>query len=218
MTLPRIAIVDYGSSNLQSVKNALGRIGVDVRVAATGADLAAADGIVLPGVGSFAMAMSNLNQSGIRGALEAEVIVRKKPFLGICLGMQMLARHSDEGGYTEGLGWIDAQVIHLQHTRTMNIPHTGWTYIDLQGASSLFDGIPDNRRCFYFVHSYSVRCADDAVLARCQDDQNIVAALGQDNIFATQFHPEKSAAAGRQLLMNFRDVVTQGAGELACAD
>lgn len=218
MVLPKLAIVDYGSSNLQSVQNALGRIGVDVRVAATPADLAAADGIVLPGVGSFAKAMHNLNESGIRDALESEVIRKRKPFLGICLGMQMLAKHSDEGGYTEGLGWLNAQVVHLQHTRTMNIPHTGWTYVEMQGDPALFADIPQDRRCFYFVHSYSVRCDDDVVLARCQDDKNIVAALGQDNIFATQFHPEKSAAAGRQLLVNFRDYILQDVRDMACAD
>lgn len=218
MASPSLAIVDYGSSNIQSVKNALSRIGVDVRVAMTAADLAEADGIVLPGVGSFAKAMSNLNESGVRDALEIEVIVKQKPFLGICLGMQLLAKHSDEGGHTDGLGWLDAEVVHLQHTRTMNIPHTGWTYIDTQGGHTLFQGIPADRQCFYFVHSYAVRCADNIVLATCQDDSSIVAALGQGNILGTQFHPEKSAAAGCQLLANFRNSILQDAGDIADAN
>lgn len=204
---PKFKIVDYGSSNLRSVYNAIKRLDVECKFAATPSDLREADAIILPGVGAFAHAMDNLDASGIRDALENEVVNKGKPFLGICLGMQMLANHSEEGEGRRGLGWIDGSVKHLDHTISEHVPNIGWRFIISDHESPMFDGLTVEKRCFYFVHSYALECDENMIEGRCRGNEKIVAAIRHQNLFGTQFHPEKSAHAGHQLLSNFNNYV-----------
>jgi len=203
----KFKIVDYGSSNLRSVYNAINRLDVDCSFAMTPADLQKADAIILPGVGAFAHAMKNLDSSGLRDALENEIMNKGKPFLGICLGMQILANHSEEGAGSRGLGWIDGEVKQLDHTKSEHVPNIGWRFITSERESVLFNQLTLEQRCFYFVHSYALECDEKLVDGRCRGNEKIVAAIHHQNLFGTQFHPEKSSRAGHQLLTNFHDYV-----------
>lgn len=200
-----IAIVNYGIGNLDSVLRACRKCEAEAVIATEPEQIEAADHIVLPGVGSFAKAMHFLEQSGLRPIIERKTFDEKTPLLGICLGYQMLTRHSEEGD-AKGLGWIDGETRRFRFddiTPPLKIPHMGWNDLDRRKASPLLDGI-DARACFYFAHSYCVHCDDkDAVLATSRYGYDFVSAIHRDNIFGTQFHPEKSHANGLQLLRNF---------------
>lgn len=203
----KVAIVDYGMGNLGSVRRALAELGASAVIAEQPAQLAEAERIILPGVGSFADGMAHLDGRGWSEAIRRQVQENGKPLLGICLGMQLLAGSGSEGGNgndTPGLNLIPGDVVRLDTLGcTLRIPHVGWNAITLPGESRLFTGIPPATD-FYFVHSYAFRpaCPED-VLASTEYGIPVVAAVGRGHVFGTQFHPEKSSKAGFRLLKNF---------------
>ncbi|WP_454021053.1 imidazole glycerol phosphate synthase subunit HisH [Azospirillum sp. Marseille-Q6669] len=196
-------IVDYGMGNLASVAGAIRFLGYSATVANDAASLAAADVIILPGVGAFGQAMANLCRFGLIEALDREVHGKGKPFLGVCLGMQLLAEHSTEEGAHQGLGWIPGRVERIgQNDPGLRVPHVGWNGVSPGPADSLFaDRGADV--AYYFDHSYHLICPPDIVAATCTYGDELVAAVHTGTIFATQFHPEKSQTAGLKLLRRF---------------
>jgi len=199
-----IAVVDYGMGNLHSVRHALDMVGAEVCVTQRPEDLRAAERIILPGVGAFGECVKNLKASGLVETLQDEVIQKGKPFFGICLGMQVLAREGHEMGVHQGLGWLSAAVKRFEvEAQGLKVPHVGWNEIILQREIPLFNGLR-KAPTFYFVHSYHL-VPDDAALtlAICDYGGPFTAAVQHDNIFATQFHPEKSQQNGLRLLENF---------------
>jgi imidazole glycerol-phosphate synthase subunit HisH len=201
---PRVAIVDYGMGNLHSVKRKLERIGVDPHVTADPDDVLRADKLLLPGVGHFGRAMEQLDSLGLLPALNEAVVHQKTPILGICLGMQLLATGSEEGG-TRGLGWIDADVVRfkIDDTRRFKVPHMGWNGVQVTRPNPLLEEATE-RSEFYFVHSFHMACRDEADVA-CLTEYSypFVSAVQRENVFGVQFHPEKSHDAGEDLLRNF---------------
>ena len=200
-----VAVVDYGLSNLTCVRAAIDRLGHDSTVAARPEDLDGADRIVLPGVGAFGDAMANLNAAGMVEALNEAVHRKGTPFLGICLGAQLICKDSDEYGTHEGLGWADAHVRKLEPgAAALRVPHTGWDDVAAQGDSELFAGVPDDA-LFYYTHSHAIHANDkDIVRGTCDYGTNFAAVLRVgENIHATQFHPEKSQKYGLAMLGNF---------------
>ena len=196
-------VIDYGSGNLRSAAKALAAAGADVKVSAEAADLASAERIVLPGVGAFADCRAGLARlPGMIEMLEKVVHRAGRPFLGICVGMQLMADAGLEHGRHPGLGWIAGEVVHLA-PRPVKIPHMGWNELTLARAHPLFAGIADGAHG-YFVHSYHLRLADPAdLLASCDYAGPLTAAVARDNMAGVQFHPEKSQATGLRLLANF---------------
>jgi glutamine amidotransferase len=199
-----IAIVDYGMGNLLSVYHALEMIGSEPKICAAPEELREAERIILPGVGAFRDCIHSLRKQGFAEALHEEVIRKAKPFLAICLGLQVLGRRSFEGGEYEGFGWFEADVVRLQpQDPTLRVPQIGWNDVDYRPGSPLFAGVPAHAD-FYFVHSYYLRCDDPGdVEAQCDYGGPVTAAVRKNNIFATQFHPEKSQDFGLRLLENF---------------
>ena len=194
-----IAIVDYGMGNLRSVQKAFEFLGYDAAVTDQATSLADASHIVLPGVGAFRDAIRALESKGLDSVIKKEV-GKGKPFLGICLGMQMLFDRSLEDGEYAGLGLVGGEVVRFE--TVLKIPHIGWNTLFYNKKTALFDGIKDNN--FYFVHSYFVAPEDDALAAGTSSyGLPFVCAVARDNIFATQFHPEKSAASGLKIFSNF---------------
>jgi len=202
--MKRVAIVDYGMCNLDSVRRAFEECAGAPFVTDEPTDLADADLIVLPGVGAFPDAMANLRGRSLDKALDDEVLGNRVPFLGICLGMQLLATTGHEGGETAGLGWIDADVCRLRPTpEDTRVPHVGWNEVVPARETPLFDGMPQASD-FYFVHSYHVECHDDTdVVATTPYCGGFVSAIQRENIFAVQFHPEKSQERGFEVLRRF---------------
>ena len=199
-----IAIINYGMGNLHSVYKKLAELGVNPVIATTPEQILNADKILLPGVGHFEAAIRHLKEIGLYDALNEAVLVRKKPILGICLGMQLMARGSEEGN-ASGFGWLDADVIRFKIKDTIHhkVPQTGWNTIDICKESALFKDI-SNHSEFYFLHSYHYEVSKPAdILTKTQYEYDFVSAIEKDNIFGTQFHPEKSHGAGAQLLKNF---------------
>ena len=200
-----IAVVDYGMGNLRSMGKALEHVGAEVLVTADADDLRDAERIVLPGVGAFGEAIANLRATGLVEAMEEEVLRKGKPFLGVCVGMQLLARESVEHGRHTGLGWIEADVLPIElGGPEIRVPHTGWNALEVVGARDGPLGRVRPGEAFYFTHSFHVVPEDDAlVAARCEHGRSLVAAVAQDNILAVQFHPEKSQQAGLEFLADF---------------
>jgi len=210
-----VAVIDYGSGNLRSAAKALERavaeLGLDLAVAVTGEAerVAAAERIVLPGVGAFGDCMAGLSAlPGMRDALEDAVLRRGRPFLGICVGMQLMADHGIEHGRRPGLGWIAGEVGPLAPADpALKIPHMGWNELDVVAPHPVLAGLGDGeggRAHAYFVHSYALRCDDRAhVLATVDYGGPVAAVVGRDNMIGTQFHPEKSQSVGLALLRNF---------------
>jgi glutamine amidotransferase len=203
-----IAIVDYGMGNLRSVLNAFEVINAPARLTTAAADLREAHAIVVPGVGAFGDGMRNLTALGIVEALAEEVLVRKKPYLGICLGLQFLAREGREHGVTGGLGWLGGVVRRLAPAdAACKVPHMGWNDVTVVRDSELFRDV-DDRPVFYFLHGFQLdpageSSAESAVVATTQHGERVTAAVQRDNVFGVQFHPEKSQEAGLQVLRNF---------------
>lgn len=197
-----IAIIDYGVGNLGSVRNMLKRAGLHSEIADSEAQIAAADRIVLPGVGAFDRAIQRLNASGLRAVLDHKAQVEKVPILGICLGMQLLT-HGSEEGEEPGLGYIDARAYRFPPSDSLKVPHMGWNQVSKSQPSALTDSLPDDAR-FYFVHSYYVRVADEKnSLLKCHYGLEFDAAITAGNIHGAQFHPEKSHRFGRELFTGF---------------
>jgi imidazole glycerol-phosphate synthase subunit HisH len=201
-----IAIVDYGMGNVKSVFNALDYLGEDVVVTNDKQKLSDASHIILPGVGAFGKAIDTLNKTGLTNILEKEVIGNGKPFLGICLGMQLIASQGFEYGVHEGFGWVDATIdkIVIENSE-YKLPHMGWNDLNIvMKDHALFEKFHTTHSSFYFVHTYQMNLKEKSVLAAtCQYENPITAIIIKDNIIATQFHPEKSQDNGIQMLENF---------------
>jgi glutamine amidotransferase len=203
MSAPTATIIDYGMGNLRSVQNAVEAVGGQVRFAARPEEVAGSERLILPGVGAFGEAMDRLRQRDLVGALDREVKERGTKLLGICLGMQLLADRGFEHGENTGLGWIAGEVCLLQPQPVMRIPHVGWNVVVARADSQLFREVPAGST-FYFVHSYHLVPKDPEVAAgTAAYGGDFVVAVEHQNVWATQFHPEKSQRAGLQLLRNF---------------
>jgi glutamine amidotransferase len=194
----KVVVLDYGSGNLRSAERALARTGAEVTVTADLDLAAAADGLVVPGVGAFAACMRGIN--AVRGGTVVWDRLRKqRPVLGICVGMQVLfERGLEHGAQTPGLGVLAGDVTRLQ---AQIVPHMGWNTVEVPAGSALFKGVEDER--FYFVHSYAARDVPDVLLTTAAHGERFAAAVERGVLSATQFHPEKSGDAGAQLLENW---------------
>ena len=199
----KVAIINYGMGNLQSVLNAFYFLNIPVAIAETVTDLQEASHIVLPGVGAFGDGMKNLKARGWISPLQTEVKEKKKPFLGICLGMQLLATMGTEYGQHEGLNFVAGTVDRMPAKEPeVRIPHIGWNEVDFLKKDGLYAGVEKNT--FYFVHSFAFHPKNvDVVSGICHHGEKFAASIEQENILATQFHPEKSQKAGLILLKNF---------------
>ncbi|MCD8370249.1 MAG: imidazole glycerol phosphate synthase subunit HisH [Clostridiales bacterium] len=197
-----IAIVDYDAGNLKSVEKALTALGEQPLVTRDRKQILAADKVILPGVGAFGDAMGRLHQYELVDVLR-EVAAGGTPFLGICLGLQLLFARSDESDGVEGLGILPGEILRIPECEGMKIPHMGWNSIDIRPESRLFAGIP-NESYVYFVHSYYLKAAEpETVTATTEYITHIHAAVERGNVCATQFHPEKSGEIGLRILKNF---------------
>ena len=200
-----IVIVDYGMGNMGSIQNMLKKVGAESIVSSDHAAIRDADKLILPGVGAFDNGMKQIRERDLIPVLNEKVLVQKTPLLGICLGMQLLTGRSEEGE-SQGLGWLDAKTLKFDFSDDrdkLRIPHMGWNTIVVKKESPLFRNLEHECR-FYFVHSYYVRCTNkDIVVAEARYGVDIVASVQQENIFGTQFHPEKSHKFGMQILKNF---------------
>jgi glutamine amidotransferase len=202
-----ITILDYGMGNLGAIANMLKKIGTQAIITSNSEDIMNAGKLILPGVGAFDNAMSNLKSRGLIDILNRKVLEEKTPLLGICLGMQLLSQKSEEGNLA-GLGWIDAETkkfdfTHLPSEKTLKIPHMGWNTISIRQDSPLFDEMfPENR--FYFVHSFHVVCQHpEDILTTTLYGYDFVSSVAKGNIWGVQFHPEKSHKFGMKVLKNF---------------
>lgn len=196
--------------NVHSVFKSFETTGEEVLISHKKEDLQKAEAIILPGVGAFGVGMKNLHKLELIDGLREEVIKKKKPFLGICLGMQLLAEESEEFGKHQGLGWISAKVKKFDFpTSFLRVPHVGWNTLLIERENLLFKSLkksPD----FYFVHSYFMDCYDpENVIAKCDYGGLFTAAVQEGNIFGVQFHPEKSQNSGLRVVQNFVDYVKQ---------
>lgn len=207
----KVVVIDYGSGNLRSCAKAFERaaaeagLAADIQVTGNPAQVLAADRIVLPGVGAFADCCAGLEAvDGLHDALNDAVIDKARPFFGICVGMQLMATWGREFGDTQGLDWIKGEVKALTpNNPDLKIPHMGWNDLRLKGQHALFDGVSDGQHA-YFVHSFHfVPEAADQVWAEVDYGGPVTAAVGRDNLFGTQFHPEKSQALGLRIIANF---------------
>lgn len=201
-----IAIIDYGAGNIQSVKKALNYIGCDTFITNDKTKISNADGVILPGVGSFGDTMDSINSYGLKDSI-IEYTKSGKPFLGICLGLQLLFPKSDESPDKDGLGIFDGAVNKIPSDTGLKIPHIGWNSLDIKKQDGLFKGIGKNPYV-YFVHSYFLDAKDkNIVSAQTEYGVKIDAAIENNNVFAVQFHPEKSGETGLKILKNFADIV-----------
>jgi imidazole glycerol-phosphate synthase subunit HisH len=199
-----IVIVNYGMGNLNSVKRKLARLGISASISNLPEDILKAEKLILPGVGHFQKAVENIKELHLWDTLNDVILIKKKPILGICLGMQLMAKRSEEGK-AEGFGWVNAEVVRFQVKDFLKykIPHTGWNQITKAKSSTLMLGIPEYSQ-FYFVHSYHMRCNDtNDILNETEYEYIFTSAIERENIFGIQYHPEKSHDIGDKLLNNF---------------
>jgi glutamine amidotransferase len=209
----RVALVEYGIGNVGSVANALARVGADARIVSDGESLrtAPADCIVMPGVGAVGEALAMLRQRRLEDALRVLVIEQGCPFLGICVGMQVMAETCEEFGEYRGLGWIPGRVRRLApHGSALRLPHVGWNEISLRDRGGFLAGLDGEH--FYFVHSYAMKCPDEYVLATADYGNPFTAAVQRGHVMGVQFHPEKSSRAGAILLRGFLRHAAEAAG------
>ena len=198
-----IAIIDYGAGNIFSVKNAFDYLGYECKLTKSEDEIKKADRIILPGVGAFPAAMSMLNESGLVPLIREQTKI--KPFLGICLGMQLIFDKGYEFEETDGLGLIHGTVEKMERTDLV-IPHMGWNELIIQNDCPLFKGLPQNPYV-YFVHSYAAKCDDKNVAAYCDYGGKVTAMVHDGKyVFGAQFHPEKSGEVGLQILRNFAEL------------
>jgi glutamine amidotransferase len=203
----QIAIIDYGMGNLNSIKKSLNCLGINTIITSDPKTIASANRLILPGVGHFKKAFDNLKQLNLCDVLNETVLVKKKPVLGICLGMQLMAKHSEEGD-AKGFGWFDADVIkfNIDDKLKFKVPHIGWNSIIKMRESKLMNKLTDLSE-FYFVHSYHFKCYSlKDILNETKYESFFTSAVEKDNIFGVQYHPEKSHDAGELLLKNFAEI------------
>ena len=199
--MKKIAVIDYGAGNLLSVVKALRHLGCQCEVTADPAVLAAADGAILPGVGAFGDAMTQLRSRGLEEPIRA-FVASGKPFLGICLGLQILFESSEESPGAAGLGLLKGKILRIPGDTGLKVPHMGWNSLALTGESGLFQGVGEEPY-LYFVHSYYLQAEEEIVTATTEYGVTIHAAVQKDNLMACQFHPEKSGDVGLKILANF---------------
>ncbi len=218
-----IVILDFDMGNLGSIRNMFKRLGVNAKISRDHKDIAEADRLLLPGVGAFDRGMEKLHKHNLREILDERVLGDKIPVLGICLGMQLMTKSSDEGA-SEGLGWIDAATVGIKkggdaEAQALKLPHIGWNFVDPRKKHPLIEDLPEPMR-YYFVHSYRVECAnkDDVLLTTDYGPVEIEAAFARGNIAGMQGHPEKSHKYGMKMFTNFAKWTPSGvAGERAYA-
>ncbi len=203
-----IAIIDYDAGNLKSVEKALKFLGEEAVITRQKEEILNADKVILPGVGAFGDAMHNLNQFGLVDVIK-EVVDLGKPFLGICLGLQLLFERSEESPGVEGLGILKGEILRIPDCPGLKIPHMGWNSLKIKPEAKLFKGLEDPY--VYFVHSYYLKAADESIVAATTEYSTIIhASVQSGNVFACQFHPEKSSRVGLQILRNFAEIEKGG--------
>ena len=205
-----IAIIDYERGNLRSISNGLQKVGATVEIGHRTELLEAADGIVLPGVGAFGEGIHFIKSTSLHDELHRQIIQQNKPFLGICLGLQILADYSMEFGRNDGFGWVAGGVVRIEPDSTEHkIPHMGWNTVDVRKRDPLYRNLGEDPT-FYFVHSFHfVPDDEDVVTSTTNHGIKLAASIQKGNIFGVQFHPEKSQKDGLQVLENFVDVVNE---------
>ncbi len=197
-----IAMIDYDAGNIKSVEKALQKLGADVVITKDPQVILSADKVILPGVGAFGDAMNNLKKYGLDEVIH-QVVEKGTPFLGICLGLQLLFERSDESPEAIGLGILKGEILRIPDAEGLKIPHMGWNSLHLQNNGRLFQGLKENDYV-YFVHSYYLKAEDESIVkATTNYSVNIHASVEKDNVFACQFHPEKSSDVGLKILKNF---------------
>ena len=200
---PKIAILDYGMGNLRSVEKAFQKVGANAVVTADEAEIASADGLVLPGVGAFPRAMERIRELGLDRMLH-EAVGAEKPVLGICLGLQLLFQSSIEQGGSEGLGLLEGDVVQVP-AGGRKVPHIGWAEVTWEKPDELTNGLRPGEP-FYFVHSFVVRPTESELLGTASYGSRFACVAGKGKIWGVQFHPEKSSSAGLRMLTNFREI------------
>lgn len=200
-----IAVIDYDAGNLKSVEKALISLGEEVVVSRERNVILQADKVILPGVGAFADAMEKLNHFGMVDTIH-EVVAKKTPFLGICLGLQLIFESSEEAPGVKGLSLLPGKILRIPPADGLKIPHMGWNSLKIKDGATLFQGIADGSYV-YFVHSYYLKADDESVVAASTEyGTHIHASIESENIFACQFHPEKSSDVGLKILKNFAGI------------
>lgn len=197
-----IAIIDYDAGNIKSVEKALLLLGQDVKITSDAQEILEADKVILPGVGAFGNAMENLKKRGLDQVIR-QVAEKGTPFLGICLGLQLLFERSEEAPGVEGLGILPGEILRIPPQEGLKIPHMGWNSLHLEHGGRLFEGIPEHAYV-YFVHSYYLKAKEEEIVkASTEYSTHIHASVEKGNVFACQFHPEKSSDIGLKILKNF---------------
>lgn len=205
--MSKVAIIDYRMGNLFSVVKKIRNLSSEVIITSNVEEIESSDKIILPGVGHFGKAMSNLKELGLIKVLNTQVLENKKPILGICLGMQIMAQKSEEGN-TDGLGWIDAEIVkfNVKGKLKYKVPHTGWNQIKIAKESKLMKNIKDLSEV-YFVHAYHLKTSNQSIILNETDyEYNFPSAFEVNNIYGVQYHPEKSHDLGATILKNFIDL------------
>lgn len=207
----KVVVIDYQVGNISSIINMLKKVGTETICSNKPEDICAADKLILPGVGAFDHGMKHLREAGLIPVLNEEVLEKKKPVLGICLGMQLLLNGSEEGK-SEGLGWIPGKCSRFNgyvNSKPLRVPHMGWNVINVKRNNPLLDINETEETRFYFVHSYHAVCANNEdIIAEAQYGDNFPAVIGRQNIFGAQFHPEKSHKFGMRFFKNFIEYST----------
>lgn len=200
-----IALIDYDAGNIRSVEKALGKLGQEVCVTREKDVLLRAEKVILPGVGAFGDAMRHLQEYGLVDVIH-EIVEKKTPFLGICLGLQLLFEQSDEAPGVEGLGVLKGKILRIPDGAGLKIPHMGWNSLKLQNDGRLFRGL-EAEPYVYFVHSYYLKAEEEQIVKASTCYGTLIhASVEQDNVFACQFHPEKSSGTGLRILKNFAEL------------
>lgn len=200
-----VAVIDYDAGNIKSVQKALEHLGGQVSVTRDRDEILAADRVILPGVGNFGDAMAKINSFGLDAVIR-EVAERKTPFLGICLGLQLLFEESEESPGVKGLGLLPGKIIRIPKAEGLKVPQIGWNALKYPSEGRLFQGVAEGSYV-YFVHSYYLQAQEkDIVKATVEYGVSVEASVEKENIFACQFHPEKSSDAGLQILKNFLEI------------
>ncbi len=202
-----LVIVDYGVGNVRSISGAVAALGCSAKLSDSEDDIRGADALILPGVGAFHAAMDRLRELGLVETLTEAAMARKTPILGICLGLQLFAEWSEEGGRREGLNWLPAVVRQVEPGDGLPLPHVGWNDVHFVRSEPLFSGL-EGEATFYFDHSFQIDCPPENVTAVAHYGREVVAAVHKDNLFGAQFHPEKSQRAGLAVLGNFIKAAT----------